>query len=159
SGNREGKAPIRYLGRFFYSWGNAEVEVPPGVVRVEVWKGFEYKPQIATAQVAAEKAASVEVKLSDPVGLSKSGYFSGDSHLHFRRQTDADEQTILDLMEAEDVRFGSILAYNEPAGPYAGIMETLATPQFRGLGAASERSRGDFHMFSGQEYRSSYGHL
>jgi hypothetical protein len=27
-GNREGKAPIRFLGRFFYSWGNFEVDVP-----------------------------------------------------------------------------------------------------------------------------------
>jgi putative membrane-bound dehydrogenase-like protein len=158
-GNREGKAPIRYLGRFFYSWGSCEVEVPPGAVRVEVWKGLEYKPQVLTAKVAAGKTQSLDIKLSNEVALSKSGYFPGDSHLHFRRQTDADDQAILDLMEAEDVRFGSILAYNEPAGPYAGIMETLGAPQFRGLGTASERSRGDFHIFSGQEYRSSYGHL
>jgi putative membrane-bound dehydrogenase-like protein len=158
-GNRDGKAPIRYLGRFFYSWGNFEVEVPPGSVRVEVWKGLEHMPRAATVEAAAGKTQSIEIKLANDVALSKSGYFPGDSHLHFRRQTDADDQTILDLMEAEDVRFGSILAYNEPAGPYAGIMETLAAPQFRGLGAASERSRGDFHIFSGQEYRSSYGHL
>ncbi|HEV8000584.1 MAG TPA: PVC-type heme-binding CxxCH protein, partial [Planctomycetaceae bacterium] len=149
----------RYLGRFFYAWGNFEVEVPPGAVRVEVWKGLEYKPQVRAGKVETGKTGSLDVKLSNDVALAESGYFPGDSHLHFRRQTDADEQTILDLMEAEDVRFGSILAYNEPAGPYAGIMETLAAPQFRGLGVTSERSRGDFHIFSGQEYRSSYGHL
>ena len=158
-GNREGKAPIRFLGRFFYSWGNFELEVPPNKVRVFVWKGLEYAPRVVSASVTPGQTQGLEIKLSNDAGLAKVGYFPGDSHLHFRRQTDADDQTLLDVMEAEDVRFASILAYNEPAGPYAGIMETLAAPQFRGLGAASERSRGDFHIFSGQEYRSTYGHL
>jgi putative membrane-bound dehydrogenase-like protein len=158
-GNREGKAPIRYLGRFFYSWGNFEVEVPPGNTRVEVWKGLEYRPRAVATQLVKDQKFDLAISVANEVKLAQAGYYPGDSHLHFRRQTDADDQTILDLMEAEDVRFGSILAYNEPAGPYAGIMETLAAPQFRGLGSASERSRGDFHIFSGQEYRSSYGHL
>ena len=136
-GNREGKAPIRYLGRFFYSWGSFEVDVPPGNLRVEVWKGLEYRPQVIVTEIVRDKNLTLTLPLSNDVTLAKSGYFPGDSHLHFRRQTDADDQTILDLMEAEDVRFGSILAYNEPAGPYAGIMETLAAPQFRGLGATS----------------------
>ncbi len=158
-GNREGKAPIRYLGRFFYSWGNFEVEVPPGNTRVEVWKGLEYRPRAVVTQLVKDQKFDLAISIANEVKLAQVGYYPGDSHLHFRRQTDADDQTILDLMEAEDVRFASILAYNEPAGPYAGIMETLAAPQFRGLGVTSERSRGDYHMFSGQEYRSSYGHL
>jgi putative membrane-bound dehydrogenase-like protein len=158
-GNREGKAPIRFLGRFFYSWGDCEIEVPPNKARVFVWKGLEYLPQVVSSVITPGATQSLAIKLSNDVKLAQAGYFPGDSHLHFRRQTDTDDQTILDLMEAEDVRYASILAYNEPAGPYAGIMETLASPQFRGLGAASERSRGDFHIFSGQEYRSSYGHL
>ena len=54
----------------------------------------------------------------------------------------------------------SILAYNEPPGPYDGLMETMASPQLRGLGAASERRRGQIRIASGQEYRSTtYGHL
>src|SRR5205809_4525862 len=40
-GNRPGKAPFRYVGRFFYSWGETTVAVPPGAVRIEVWKGLE----------------------------------------------------------------------------------------------------------------------
>jgi len=159
-GNRLGKAPIRYLGRFFYSWGDCEVDVPPGSVRIEVWKGIEYRPQVIATQVAKGETRAVETKLTNAAQLAKSGYYSGDSHVHIPRQNDADDQTILDLMEAEDVRFASILAYNEPAGPYSGFMKTLATPQFRGLGADSTRVRGDFHIMSGQEYRSgTYGHL
>src|SRR5262245_36861634 len=34
-GNRPEKAPYRYVGRFFYTWGEATVAVPAGPVRVE----------------------------------------------------------------------------------------------------------------------------
>ena len=68
---------------------------------------------------------------------------SGDPHLHFPRKTEADDKVILDLLEAEDIHFGSILAYNEPAGPYTGAMETMDAPQLRGLGKASVAAAGD----------------
>lgn len=159
-GNRLGKAPIRYLGRFFYSWGQSQVDVPPGPVRVEVWKGLEFRPQAVTVEIAKGETRRVETTLASDASIAKAGYYSGDSHIHIARKTDADDQTILDLLEAEDVHFASILAYNEPAGPYQGIMQTLAAPQFRGLGTDSLRERGDYHLLSGQEYRSStYGHL
>ena len=67
---------------------------------------------------------------------------------------------IFDLLEAEDVRFGTPLMYNEPAGPYTGVRAKLDYPQLRGLGAGSLRSRGAYHILSGQEYRTgTYGHL
>ncbi|HUE16913.1 MAG TPA: PVC-type heme-binding CxxCH protein [Planctomycetaceae bacterium] len=159
-GNRLGKAPIRYVGRFFYSWGQSEVDVPPGPVRVEVWKGLEYRPQVVTAHIANGETHSLVATLSSDASIAKAGYYSGDSHIHISRQTDADDQTILDLLEAEDIHFASILAYNEPAGPYQGIMQTFAAPQYRGLGGDSLRERGNYHLLSGQEYRSAtYGHL
>lgn len=159
-GNRLGKGPIRYLGRFFYSWGQSQVDVPPGPVRVEVWKGLEYEPQVVTANISKDEVKSVETTLAIDPSLAREGYFSGDSHIHLSRQTDADDQTILDLLDAEGIHFASILAYNEPASVYRGIMQKLAAPQFRGLGRASLRDRGDYHLMSGQEYRSStYGHL
>lgn len=159
-GNREGKGPSRYYGRFFYSRGQSSVEVPAGPVRVEVWKGIEFQPQTRSLVAAAGATDQVEIKLSRTAAMTDAGYYSGDPHLHLRRQTEADDQVILDLLEAEDIHYGSILAYNEPAGPYAGIMDRLDYPQFRGLGAVSVRRRGSYQIVSGQEYRSStYGHL
>ena len=77
--------------------------------------------------------------------MAPSGYHSGDLHLHFPRKTEADDRVILDLLEAEDIQFGSILAYNEPAGPYNGVMEAMDAPQLRGsgesLGRPSRRNR------------------
>jgi putative membrane-bound dehydrogenase-like protein len=159
-GNREGKAPIRYLGRFFYMTGDVEVDVPAGMVRVEAWKGFEYRPVVESVAVAAGQTRPVDLVLDRTAAMAPLGYASGDAHLHFPRKTEADDQVILDLLDAEDIHFGSILAYNEPAGPYTGAMETMDAPQLRGLGKASVRHRGETWIASGQEYRSTtYGHL
>ncbi len=159
-GNREGKAPIRYLGRFFYTTGDVEVAVPAGIVRVEAWKGFEYRPVVKSIEVAAGQTLPVNLVLDRTTAMAAVGYASGDAHLHFPRKTEADDRVILDLLDAEDIHFGSILAYNEPAGPYTGVMETMDAPQLRGLGKASVQHRGETWIASGQEYRSTtYGHL
>ena len=47
-GEPAGKAPVRYFGRFFYTTGTVTVTVPAGEVRVEVWKGLEYRPARST---------------------------------------------------------------------------------------------------------------
>jgi putative membrane-bound dehydrogenase-like protein len=159
-GNRPGKAPFRYFGRFFYCDGKATVKVPPGMVRVEVWKGFEYRPATQTVAVVAGGTQQVEVRLQHSVPMPELGYWSGDPHVHLPRKDDTDEGRIFDLIEAEDIRFGSMLAYNEPAGRYVGRMEKQDSPQFRKLGAASIAVRGGYSIFSAQEYRSStLGHL
>ena len=159
-GNRKEKAPWRYLGRFFYAWGQTTVAVPPGRVRVEIWKGYEYRPQQVEVEVAARATAAVEVKLERTAAMADRGWHSGDPHLHIPRESARDDEVVLDLLEAEDLRYGSILGYNEPAGPYSGFMEKLASPQQRGLGRKSHRDRRGYHIQSGQEYRNTtYGHI
>ena len=49
------QVPICYLGRFFYSWGENEIDVPPGPVRVEVWKGLEYLPASMSVLIAKDE--------------------------------------------------------------------------------------------------------
>jgi len=159
-GNRPEKAPYRYVGRFFYTWGDATVAVPAGAVRVEVWRGLEYTPQHVSTRVAAGETRDVRLTLARAVPMAEHGYYSGDPHLHFPRESERDEETILDLLQAEDIRAGFVLGYNEPAGPYTGLMDKLAAPQRRGLGRQSVRQRGGYGILSGQEYRSTtYGHL
>ncbi len=162
-GNRQGKAPVRYLGRFFYSDGTASVKVPAGTVRVEVWKGFEYQPVSLTTNVHAlvsNPPREVTIRLSKTVPMDQHGYWSGDPHIHIQRLDDTDDERILGLMQAEDIHYGSILAYNEPAGPYSGFMKRMDAPQIKGTGRLSTRSHGSYFIQSGQEYRSSsYGHL
>ena len=159
-GNRQEKAPIRYFGHFFYSTGDCEVEVPAGATRVEVWKGLEFRPVVFQGQLAPGESKQVDLILEHVVPMPTLGYHSGDPHIHIPRRGDDDDRAIFDLLAAEDVHVGGILAYNEPAGPYAGFMEKLDSPQFRGLGKRSEVARGAYRLISGQEYRTVvFGHL
>lgn len=159
-GNRRDKAPYRYLGRFFYSWGETTVAVPPGKLRVEVQRGYETKPQSEVVEVVQGMTRRVEITLTRTGAMGPLGYFNGDPHLHLPRTTEREEETILDLLAAEDIRYGAILGFNEPAGPYVGDMAKFWSPQQRGLGLKSSRSRSGYQIVSGQEYRSTvYGHL
>lgn len=159
-GNRKSKAPIRYFGRFFYTPGEFTVQVPAGPVRVEVWKGFEYRPKTLSTRVAAGATRSVQLTLKRTLSMDEEGYFSGDPHIHLKRETDADDKLILDLIEAEDIRYATILCYNRDTAAYTGKMDKQESPQLRGLGLGSVRVRGDYQIISGQEYRSThYGHL
>lgn len=159
-GNRRDKAPYRYLGRFFYSTGESIVDVPEGAIRVEVSKGFEFEPRMRTVNVKVGQAETVEFELRRTGAMAPQHYFGGDPHLHLLRTSEANDQTAFNLLDAEDIQYGSLLGYNEPAGPYSGIMDKLDYPQLRGLGLRSIQKRGKIHILSGQEYRSvQYGHL
>ncbi len=140
-GNRQGKGPFRYLGRFFYTTGETEVAVPAGPVRIEVSKGFTYPNLAQSVMAVAGETVGVALELERDVSMTKLGYHSGDPHLHFARKDATDDETIFDLLDAEEIEFGSILAYNEPPGPYTGLMATMASPQLLGLGASSVKRR------------------
>jgi putative membrane-bound dehydrogenase-like protein len=162
AGNRPSKAPIRYFGHFFYTPGSFSVDVPAGPARIEVWKGFEYRPEIYSVrgeQVASGAKSDIRIEIDRAAPMAQHGWYSGDSHLHFIRASDTDEATIFDLLEAEDIRLGMVLCYNE-TNIYAGLMPEQVTPQLRGLGTKSIRRRGDYQIISGQEYRNAlYGHI
>ncbi len=159
-GNRQTKAPIRYFGRFFYSTGESAVRVPAGTVRIEVWKGFEYRPVTHTVHLSAGTTQSVNIELDHTIPIQEHGYYSGDPHIHIHRRDQTDEERILDLMQAEDIQFATILAYNEPAGPYSGFMNRMESPQYQGIGRSSIVSRNGYSILSGEEYRSRYyGHI
>ncbi|MBS0262161.1 MAG: CehA/McbA family metallohydrolase, partial [Planctomycetes bacterium] len=159
-GNRAEKAPWRYLGRYFYSTGTTEVQVPPGTVRIEVSKGWEFAPVWRSVEVVAGQNLAEQLTLQRTVPMHEHRYFNGDIHLHFPRASREDDDLVFDLLDAEDIQYGTLLAYNEPAGPYSGAMTTMDSPQYRGYGEKSLRTRGLTSILSGQEYRSAhYGHI
>lgn len=157
--NRPGKGPFRYYGWFFYSAGRFEVEVPAGPTRVEVWKGYEYRPQTATVTAAADGLHPVRIELRRTAPMTDEGYYSGDTHIHLTRSDAADDARALDLMAAEDMQYGSLLSHND-GRTYHGSMRTEIHPQERGFGAPSVVARGPYAIASGQEYVcGSYGHI
>lgn len=158
-GNRPGKGPFRYFGWFFYSDGTDRIQVPAGRTRIEAWKGFEYRPVHLELDVTSGRTYQVELRLPKVVEMAKHGWYSGDTHIHMNRQTPEDDQRILDLMEAEDIRFGHILCMNDTR-TYHPTMARQEWLQMKGLGPESEVYRGDYGIVSGQEYRcGTFGHI
>lgn len=158
-GNREGKGPFRYYGWFFYSDGDCEIQVPSGETRIEVWKGLEYRPITVTKQVPEGTEVPVNLKIERTADLAAEGWYSGDTHIHLDRRNDEDDQRVLDLVSAEDIRFGHILCMNDPR-TYQPAMDQQIWHQLQGMGMASLRTRGPYQITSGQEYRcGTYGHI
>ena len=158
-GNRREKGPFRYYGWFFYCDGEIEVAVPPGTARVEVWKGFEYRPETAKVDVATGDSAELTITINRAVDMASRGWYSGDTHIHLDRRDGTDNQRALDLAAAEDIRFAHILCMNDPR-TYQPTMDRQIWPQLEGLGKESERFRGIYGISSGQEYRcNTFGHI
>jgi len=159
-GNRRGMGPFRYFGRFFYSDGQSEVKVPAGVTRVEVWKGFEYRPVTLTLNLEQRETRSVELELERTLDAARFGYFGGDSHIHIERTNAANDELIFTLTKAEDIRYASILCYNQNVSEYEGHPMKQGLPQKFGFGKASLRGQDIYQIMSGQEYRSRFlGHI
>jgi hypothetical protein len=159
TGNRQGKGPIRYYGWFFYCDGSFTVDVPPGDTRIEIAKGYEYRPVVVRRTVRAGDTQTVRVSFKRTAAMQEHGYYSGDTHVHLNRRNPEDDARALDLLAAEDVRFGFLLAMNDPQS-YTGAMPRQIWPQDNGFGPGSIQRRGPYAICSGQEYRcGTYGHI
>jgi hypothetical protein len=161
-GNRAGKGPFRYYGWFFYSPGTFEVEVPAGATRVEVWRGYEYRPLVHSLTATAGTSSAVKLELYRTADMSAEGYYSGDTHIHLYRRDATDDARALDLMAAEDIEFGTMLSHNTDGKSYSGRMDRQSQghEQLRGFGQAGVLERDGYAIASGQEYVcSTYGHI
>src|SRR4029079_6286691 len=138
--------------------GEFEVEVPPGSTRVEVWKGYEFRPERKTIEVSVDKTAELQIALRRTAPLEELGYYSGDTHIHLDRKSADDDARALDLMSAEDMQYGVMLAHTD-GSTYSDVMERQIHPQQRGFGPSAVATRGKYSIASGQEYvTSAYGH-
>ena len=159
TGNRAEKGPFRYYGWFFYSVGEFVAKVPVGKTRIEVWKGFEYGPVSRDVELEPGETRRVDIVVDRVLDMAAQGWYSGDTHIHLNRRRSVEERNALTLLEAEDIRFGFLLAMNDGRN-YEGTMATQEWPQSFGLGRSSVVRRGPYQLSSGQEYRCrTYGHI
>jgi TolB protein len=73
-----------FEAHYFHTSGNAELTVPAGRVNVEVMKGFEYRVERKTIQVAPGQSTNLRVSLR-PLNLPEqahSHWVSADVHVH-----------------------------------------------------------------------------
>jgi len=73
-----------FEAHYFHTSGKAELTVPAGRVDVEVMKGFEYRVEKKTVQVAADQTMklTVQLRLLNLPRQAHSNWVSGDVHVH-----------------------------------------------------------------------------
>ncbi len=158
SANRH-KGPFRFrkIDYYFYTGGTFEVKVPPGKCVVEVRKGYEYAVTRQVFNVKKKEVLQATVYVSRWVDMVKRGWYSGDTHIHYDR-TGANDDTLLALTSAKDIRYAFILSMN--TGGYDGGNEFESWHQAKGLGEKSIYRKGPYRISSGQEYRArDFGHV
>jgi hypothetical protein len=152
SANRHiGPIMERKIPYYFYTDGRFEVRVPPGAVTLEIRKGYEYRPARQTIVMAKNETREIEVRLKRAIDMAALGWYSGDTHIHMER-TGSNDETLLTVTSAKDVRYAYLLEMNVTGYDPAGAKhETFR--QANGLGDKTVARRGIYHISSGQEYR------
>ena len=67
---------------YFHTAGTAELTVPAGRLRVELWRGPEYHVTRGEVRVAAGKTVTQRLVLERLADLPAGGWWSGDLHVH-----------------------------------------------------------------------------
>src|SRR5262245_36761638 len=134
-GNRANVGPLRYYGSFFYTDGTFEVKLPAGPARIEVCKGYGYYKSVVETEISPGRTASMDVALQRIIDMPRYGWHSMDTHLHFDRGEPENDRRIAQLLAAEDVELGHILAERS----------------HKGFGTASIYSDALYSMVSGRE--------
>ena len=145
----------RFEAHYFQTSGNAELTVPPGRVDVEVMKGFEYRVEKKSVQVAADQTMKLTIPLR-PLDLPQrpnSRWVSGDVHVHMNyggayRNT---PKNLVAQATAENLSIVEDLIVNKEQ----------RIPDIRYFSSnADAASTGTTLLFHGQEFHTSYwGHL
>jgi hypothetical protein len=93
--------------QYAYIDGACEVPLPAGPIRVELWKGPEYRPQTVEVPLAAGKLA-LRLAVERWTNLREQGWFSGDTRAHYLSPAGA-------LLEgaAEDLAVVNVLAFED----------------------------------------------
>ena len=121
---------------YFHVKGTTELTVPAGPVTVEVLRGLEYRPFVATPTVPPGGLERVRAALSRFADLRARGYLSGDLHVHmnYGGAYRATPETLRLQAEAEDLQVVENLIVNKeqrvPDVPYfSGGLDPASTAE------------------------------
>jgi hypothetical protein len=86
---------------YFQTGGGFTVELPEGTTSIEVMKGFQYEPAKKQVQIVAQQTSEVVFLLKRISDLEKTGWYSGDNHMHMNYGGVFGEKPEYLLQEAE----------------------------------------------------------
>jgi TolB protein len=143
----------RLREHLFHTHGRFTLRVPPGTMRIEAVKGFEYEPAAQQVTIEADKITRATLVLKRFANLPLRGWYSGSNHVHMNyggnlRNT---PENLLFMGAAEDTAVvGELIANKDNRvldhGYFRGGLDPASTP--------------DRLLYFNQEYRPPfYGHI
>jgi hypothetical protein len=78
----EGRPGAAGLKRIFYTAGSYTAQVPPGPLRVEARRGYEFWPASADVQIRAGETSDVVLTLKRRIDMPAKGWLNGSTHVH-----------------------------------------------------------------------------
>ncbi len=91
----------------FYIDGSYQAKLPPGRYELIVAKGPEYRTARQTVTVKADATNPIKIRLTRWTDMAALGWYSGDSHFHYARDSAYDDRNLQLFLQAEDVRVGN----------------------------------------------------
>jgi hypothetical protein len=101
----------------FYVNGKYEGRVPAGTYQLVATHGPEYRAFSQTIDVKPGETAAVTVSLMRYDDLTQRGWYSGESHLHLKRERAADPN-VWAQVAAEDLHLANLLEMGNITGTY-----------------------------------------
>ncbi len=127
------------------SRGQVVLELPVGRHRLYVSRGFEYKPVSSDVTITYDRTTRQELALEQWVDMPADGYFSGDIHQHFTRNSPQENPYWEALARAEDLHLINtmVLKHGEPTTRYS---------QYA-YGRKGTHQKGHYVIAPGEEFR------
>ncbi len=140
---------------YAYVDGPFEIELPAGAVSIEASRGLEYDVYEGKADTASLGGGALTVRLHRWVDMTESGWYPGDTHVHFPNPVAA-----LTEMKAEGLRVMNLLAYKGGVGdgerPGDGTFKNVE----HFSGKLSPLSSPEYFLYTNEEFRNHFlGHL
>src|SRR5262245_15948507 len=129
------------------SRGQVVLELPVGRHRLYVSRGFEYKPIRSDVVINYDRTTRLELALEQWIDMPAEGYFSGDIHQHFTRNSPQENPYWEALARAEDLHLINtmVLKHGEPTTRYS---------QYA-YGREGTHQNGHYVIVPGEEFRDS----
>jgi len=112
----------------FFVDGQYNARLPVGTYDLVVSKGPEYRVLLQKVTVQKNKTTEINVRLQRWVDMPSKGWYSGDPHIHYERDSPYDDKVLLGLTRAEDVHVASILQWGTTSRTYMPQYEMAAVP-------------------------------
>lgn len=128
--------------KVFFVDGGFTIDVPEGDYTLIAGKGFEYAPVARTLRLLADSPREERVPLERWIDMPAKGWYSGDGHVHYARESQEANRRLMLWARAEDVHVANVLRMGDALETY---FEQYA------YGTTGRYQAGDYALAPGQE--------